>query len=343
MLLQNKIIIQKSLHWRRLLNTAKIYLSYYLSLLLRKPIIWGFPPAVMFEPTNICNLQCPLCPSGNQTLSRARGYMDPEIFRKVVDEIYPYATMLILWNQGEPFLHEGFLDMVRYATDKHLYTMVSTNANMDMDADAIVKSGLDTIIISLDGATQETYNQYRINGDIEKVWTNVNNILAARKRLGSSTPVIRWQFLVLKHNEHEIEQIKICAKQMKVDQLIFKTAQIYEKKDIEEFLPINPKYRRYNISSGEFELKFGIRNRCRRLWTQPVINWDGSIGVCCYDKDIEHQVGNVAKDSFISIWKNENYMNFRKRVLNNRKSIPICLNCGEGVKLNIEEKIVKKK
>lgn len=232
--------------------------------------------------------------------------------------------------------------MIRYASGKNLYTMVSTNANMDMDADAIVDSGLDSMIISLDGATQDTYNKYRINGNIEQVWTNVKKIIEARDKAKSVTPIIRWQFLVLKHNEHEIEQIKKLASDMKVDQLIFKTAQIYEKKDIEDFLPINPKYRRYKITSGDFELKFGIRNRCRRLWTSPVINWNGEIGVCCYDKDIDHKVGNVDKESFASIWKNKPFMSFRTAVLHNRKLIPICLNCGEGVKLNIEEKKIKK-
>ncbi len=340
MLQHYKSILLKSLHWHRLLNTAMIYFSYYLSLLTRKPIVWGLPPSIMFEPTNICNLRCPLCPSGNQTLRRPRGYMDLQIFRKVVDELYRYSTMLILWNQGEPFLHKDFLEMVRYASDKKLFTMVSTNANIDMDADAIVRSGLDSMIISLDGATQATYNKYRVNGNIENVWKNVKNILEARDRIGSSTPLIHLQFLVLRHNEHEIDKIKLLAKEMNVDQLILKTAQIYEKSDIDEFLPLNPKYRRYKINSGEFELKFGIRNRCRRLWTSPVVNWDGSIGICCYDKDIEHKVGNVSQNSLASIWKNASYMSFRKRVLENRKAISICRNCGEGVKLNIEEKKV---
>ncbi|HNX00617.1 MAG TPA: radical SAM protein [Candidatus Cloacimonadota bacterium] len=341
MLRNQQIVLRKSLHWRRILNTGKIYLSYYLSRIFRKAIVWGYPPAIMFEPTNICNLRCPLCPSGNQTLTRARGYMDPALFRKVVDEVYPYSTMLILWNQGEPFLHREFLDMVRYAADKQLFTMVSTNANTELDAEAIVKSGLDSIIVSLDGATQDTYNKYRINGDIEKVWKNVKNIMETRKRLGSTTPLVRWQFLVMKHNEHEIEEIKRLAKEMQVDQLIFKTAQIYEKKDIEEFLPVNPKYRRYKITSGEFELKFGIKNRCRRIWTQPVVNWDGNIGVCFYDKDIEHPVGSVVHSNLISIWKNDRFMQFRQRILKDRKSIYICRNCGEGVKLNIEEKKVR--
>lgn len=337
MLKHNKRVVEKNLSFRKINNLILGNTSRLVSNFTHKSRIWGYPTAVMIEPTNICNLKCPLCPSGNGTLKRAKGYMPLSMFQKVIDEVKAYSTMIILWNQGEPYLNPEINKMVKYATDAGLFTLTSTNLNADMDADEVVKSGIDSMIVSLDGATQETYNQYRVNGSLDKVLTNVKNIVEAKKRLKSSTPIIRWQFLVMKHNEHEIEQIKKMAKEYEVDQISFKTIQIYTKEDI-KFLPDNPKYRRYNISGEDFEIKFKMENRCRRIWQQPVVNWNGEVAICCFDKDIEFPVGNVKNQSLLSIWQGTAFQNMRNAILKNRKSFEICRNCGEGVKLSIEEK-----
>lgn len=337
MLKENKRIAQKNLSIKKINNLILGNTSRVVSNLTHKSHIWGYPTAVMIEPTNICNLKCPLCPSGNGTLKRPKGYMSFNLFRKIIDEVKNYATMIILWNQGEPYLNPEINQMVKYATDAGLFTLTSTNLNADMDADEIVKSGIDSMIVSVDGATQETYNQYRVNGNLDKVITNVKNIVEAKKRLKSATPIIRWQFLVMKHNEHEIEKIKQMAKELDVDQLSFKTIQIYTKDDI-KFLPDNPKYRRYKLSGEEFEIKFKMENKCRRMWQQPVVNWNGDVAICCYDKDIEFPVGNVKEQSLLSIWQGKAFQNMRNAVLKNRKAFEICRNCGEGVKLRITEK-----
>ena len=151
---------------RRLLNILKITISYYLSLLIKKPIVWGYPPIVMIEPTNYCNLMCPMCPTGNGTLKRQKGYMAFETFQKLVDEIYEDSFMLLLWNQGEPFLNPDFYKMIEYADSKKLLTMSSTNANIMPVAEKIINSKLDILIFSMDGITQETYNSYVTNSKI---------------------------------------------------------------------------------------------------------------------------------------------------------------------------------
>ncbi len=328
--------------WKRLFNSLLKYASYGFSILTRKAYVWGMPGVIMIEPTNICNLRCPMCPSGNGTLKRAKGYMDFELYKKVIDEVSEYAFMLILWNQGEPFLNKDMVKMIKYAHSKRLYTLVSTNANILPPAEEIVDSGLDRLIVSLDGASQETYNQYRINGEIDKVKENVRKLVEAKKKKKSIFPKILWQFIVMKHNEHEIESIRNLAKELGVDSLSLKTVQIYEKDDIKNFLPENPKYRRYKISGDDFELKFGIKNRCRRIWDQPVINWNGEMAVCCFDKDIDYPVGNVKTNSVKSIFKNEKFQKMRNTILTNRSAIKMCRNCGEGVKLTFSEKSVNK-
>ncbi len=337
MLKQNKRIVEKNLNLTKINNLVLSNVSRYISNFTHKSLVWGYPTAVMIEPTNICNLKCPLCPSGNGTLKRAKGYMSFELFKKVIDEVKDYVTMIILWNQGEPYLNKDMNKMVKYATDQGLFTLVSTNLNADIDADEVVKSGIDSMIVSLDGATQETYNKYRVNGQLSKVLDNVKKLVEAKKRLKSKTPIIRWQFLVMKHNEHEIEEIEKMAKEYEVDQLSLKTVQIYTKEDI-AFLPDNPKYRRYNISGNDFEIKFKMENKCRRMWQQPVVNWNGQVAICCFDKDIEFPVGNVKDQSLLSIWHGDAFQRMRNAILKNRKAIEICRNCGEGVKLRINEK-----
>jgi len=332
-----KQILKKNLKVKKIYNLVLGDISRLISNFIHKSIILGHPTTVMIEPTNICNLKCPLCPSGNGTLERVRGFMSFELFVKIIDEVKEYATSIVLWNQGEPYLNKEFNKMVKYATDSGLFTLVSTNLNTRIEAEEIVKSGLDSMIVSLDGATQESYNKYRVNGKLEKVISNVEAIIEAKRNLKSNTPIIKWQFLVMNHNEHEIEKIEKMAEKLDVDQLNFKTIQIYRKDDI-KFLPDNPKYRRYNITKSNFELMFKLENKCRRLWKQPVVNWNGEVAICCFDKDIKFPVGNIKKQTLLSIWKGKKFQKMRNIVLKNRKSIEICRNCGEGAKLNLKEK-----
>jgi len=165
----------------------------------------------------------------------------------------------------------------------------------------------------------------------------VKKIVAAKKKLNKTNPLLRWQFLVMKHNEHEIEEIKQLSKELEVDNLELKSVQIYSKEDIEKYLPTNPKYRRYKINGDNFELKFGIKNKCRRIWTNAVVNWDGEVAICCFDKDGDFKVGNVMNTKLTQLWKNKKIMKVRNQILEDRKQIPICRNCLEGVKIKIEE------
>ncbi|MFC1888101.1 radical SAM protein, partial [Candidatus Cloacimonadota bacterium] len=240
MLKENIRFLKKTLTLKRVINAVMVYSSYFLSLLFRKSIYWGFPPIIVIEPTNICNLRCPLCPSGNGTLKRVKGYMDYELFCRIIDEAKDRAFMIVLWNQGESYLNKDFSRMIRYASDNKLFTLVSTNGNVELDPKEIIESELDSMIVSLDGATQETYNKYRVNGSLQKVLDNVSNIVAAKREAGKKFPLLRWQFLVMKHNEHEIEEIRRIADDMGVDNLELKSIQIYSKEDIDKFMPKDP-------------------------------------------------------------------------------------------------------
>ena len=140
--------------WKRLWNAGKVLMSMGISWATGRVVVWGRPFMMMVEPTNICNLKCPLCPSGNGEMTRTRGKMGLEDFKRLVDEAGDYLVLLMLWNQGEPFINTDFVEMVRYAHSRRIPTLTSTNGHYirDMDqARAIVDSGLDELILSNNG------------------------------------------------------------------------------------------------------------------------------------------------------------------------------------------------
>jgi radical SAM protein with 4Fe4S-binding SPASM domain len=322
---------------RRLWNGGKVLSSYYLSKWTKKPVQWGFPVSVSFEPTTSCNLRCPECPSGLRAFTRPTGMMEKKMFSDMVDQLSKDLLYLIFYFQGEPYLNPDFLDMVKYASQKKIYTATSTNAHYlnDKNAKRTIESGLDRLIISIDGTTQDVYEQYRVGGKLEKVLEGARNIIKWKKELNSKTPFVFFQFLVVKPNEHQVEDIKRLAKETGVDEVRFKTAQVYDyKNDPNQLIPANEKYSRYkkNKDSG-YEIKNDLNNHCWRLWHSPVITWDGLVVPCCFDKDAEHRLGDLKGKSFKEIWNNKEYVQFRSQILQGRKNIDICANCSEGTKV----------
>lgn len=322
---------------RRVWNGVKVLSSYYYSRIVHKPVLWGLPISISFEPTTSCNLRCPECPSGLRAFTRPTGMLEENFFKRTIDEIYRELLYLIFYFQGEPYLNPSFLDMVKYASEKGIYTATSTNAHYLTDdaAKKTVESGLDRLIISIDGTTQETYQQYRVGGNIEKVIAGAKNIVKWKKELNSKTPFVFFQFLVVRHNEHQIDEIKKLAKEIGVDDVRLKTAQVYDyENDPNRLIPQNEKYSRYvKNSDGTFKAKNKLANHCWKLWHANVITWDGLVVPCCFDKDAMHQLGNLKMQSFKQIWQNDNYKQFRTDLMKSRKNIDICANCSEGVSI----------
>jgi len=320
---------------RRLWNGLKVLGSFYASRLLNKPVQWGYPVSISFEPTTSCNLRCPECPSGLRAFTRPTGMLEKDFFTKTIDEIHKELLYLIFYFQGEPYLNPAFLDMVQYASKKGIYTATSTNAHYLNDANAkrTVESGLDRLIISIDGTTQEVYQQYRVGGNLEKVIEGAKNIVRWKKALDSKTPYVFFQFLVVKPNEHQIEDIKKLAKEVGVDDVRFKTAQVYDyQNDPNKLIPTIDKFSRYEKKEdGNYSAKNKLANRCWKMQHSNVITWDGLVVPCCFDKDAMHQLGNLKTQSFKQIWHNENYKQFRQQLMKSRKNIDICANCSEGV------------
>ncbi len=321
---------------RRAWNALKVLGSFYYSKLTGKPAQMGLPIAISFEPTTSCNLRCPECPSGLRSFTRPTGMMDAGLFKKTLDELSDTLLYLIFYFQGEPYLHPKFFELVRYAHEKGLYTATSTNAHYlsDDKARRTVESGLDRLIISIDGTTQDVYQQYRVGGSLEKVLEGTRNIIKWKKKLNSSTPHVIFQFLVVRPNEHQIEDVKSLAAEMEVDEVAFKTAQIYDYQNGSELIPTLDRYARYRPNEdGGYSIKNGMPDHCWKMWHSCVVTWDGLVVPCCFDKDGEYRMGDVKVESFKKLWFGQTYDRFRRTLINDRSEIEMCKNCTEGTKV----------
>ena len=325
----------RALSWARVLNVAKVGTSFLLSRLLRRDIRMGRPFILMVEPTNLCNLKCPLCPSGNGGLTRPRGTMEFDAFRRVFEDQANHLLLLMLWNQGEPFINKNLTDMVRLASEHNVPTITSTNVHYirsEKDAEEIVDSGLDEIIVSPDGVTPESYLEYRVGGDFDRVLDGIRLLSQAKKSRGADNPIIHLQFIIFKHNETEIDDARRLAAELGVDRLSLKTAQVYTDAEAETYLPEDERLSRYRYDSEKLSMNGKLTNSCRHLWYSSVINWDGAVSPCCFDKDVHYGLGNALNgQTFQEIWKGEAYTNFRNAILSDRASVPICNNCSEGL------------
>ncbi len=333
--------------FQQLLNLIKLSSSLGTSLLSRRAVTWGTPVVAHIEPTSLCNLHCPLCPSGNSQLTRNRSRMDFDTFKTIIDKLPETIRMLLLWNQGEPFMVREFIDMLRYARRRQLYLVTSTNGHFFNNIDQVqdlIRSGINEIIISLDGTTQESYQKYRIGGDLDRVFHGIQNLGRIKRELQSPTPIIHLQFILMRHNLHQKKEIQILGRKYGADRLSFKTLQVTGFENGKDFLPDDPVFTRYSGRSldGQYitRKRAFFPNDCLRLWYSLVVNCDGTVSPCCFDKDGDYVLGNLVEQAFEQIWRGENYQNFRQRLLDFRMEQEMCRDCTEGLKNVFPETVI---
>ncbi|MEJ8757509.1 SPASM domain-containing protein [Pontibacter sp. H259] len=324
------------LTWERAGNAVQVVGSYIYSKVTGKAVHWGMPVSISLEPTTSCNLRCPECPSGLRSFTRPTGMLNETLYRHIIDQLHSKLLYLIFYFQGEPYLHKQFLEMVSYASKKGIYTATSTNAHYldDDTARKTVESGLDRLIVSIDGTTQETYQAYRIGGKLDKVLEGTRNVVKWKKELKSRTPHIMFQFLVVRPNEHQLEDVKALANELGVDEVVFKTAQIYDYEHGSPLIPTIDYYSRYkNNGNDNYSIKNELLNHCWKMWHSCVITWDGLVVPCCFDKDAEYRFGDLKEEQFKQVWRGAKYSHFRQAVLRSRAEVEMCRNCTEGTRV----------
>lgn len=314
---------------QKYLNASGVAFSWLISSVIKRPIVLGMPYSVGVELTNRCNLSCPECASGAGKLTRPSGFMSEELFRKVVSELGKYMINTMFYFQGESMLHPRFFDFLGMAGG--MGVIISTNGHYlgKENVQELVRSGASRIIVSLDGISEASYTAYRKGGDVERVKEGI--LLLGREAAAfRGSPEIIIQALVNRYNQHEISGIKAFGARAGA-RVKLKSMQLFNPVTEGSFLPSGNKYRRYRSHGNATVMKGRLSNRCLRLWTNPVITWDGRVVPCCFDKNADYEMGNLNNSSFRDIWNGGTYREFRMKVLSDRAAIEICRNCTSGI------------
>ncbi|MBF0337466.1 MAG: radical SAM protein [Nitrospirae bacterium] len=321
---------------------------------LQRSSLISYPIYMVIDPTNHCNLRCALCPTWQDTQGRPKGMMVLDAYKRLLDEVGPYVFGVYLCNWGEPLLNRHLAEMIRYAKGYNTIVGFSTNLNRlnDNTAKDIVASGVDLIVLSIDGATQDSYGQYRVGGNFSTVMANIERLLSFREA-SKPFPQLIWQFLVNRYNEGEVEAAGQIARgygiafspsplrtHMGKELLMPLYARLNEDAS---WLPQDNSYSRY-----AYEIAPGTRTRqhsCKWLWDASVVNWDGSVAPCCgvYEKSWDFDNCFGARGTFRRVWNSPQYQHARRLVRAYTKRMPsmlplhkrckdagiICANCVE--------------
>ena len=284
---------------------------------------FGFSGSLIIEPTNTCNLKCPVCPT-SQNMKRPKGLMGIEDFNNILNQVSDIVNLINFGFSGEPLLNRHIFKMVKSAESRNIETSISTNTTfLHNYFEQVFDSNLSNLIVCLDGVTPDAHEAYRIGSDFYRIRENIIEICRLKRMKKAKKPLIILQFLVMKQNEHEVEAIKELSQQWSVDRLVLKTFSLgswlgkSEKyKVAQKYLPKQKKYQRFTIKNGGISV--ASRPPFCPWLRQSVIYWNGDVTMCCYDFNGEMVVGNVfSGENFKTIWRSHRYLEVRRKVLKN--------------------------
>lgn len=300
-----------------------------------------FPKNLTIEPTNRCNLNCPLCPTGLNSLNRDNRNMSLEEYKSIIDQAKGKVDNITLYLFGEPFLHKDVLDMTKYSFEAGMNVSISTNGTLiqgKAHAEQIINSGVSTISISLDGVQKNTYNLYRIGGDFEKVLNNIKYLVEARNKTKNKNVKIIIQTVVMKQNEHQRDTLRKISKELGADAYYEKNliipANIETEPDkfkemADKYLPNDKKMQLYELKDGYYVMSGSIHNNCGFLFNQKMMTIcsNGNVIPCCHDNKSEYIMGNVFEETLSQIWNNKKFKKYKKAIKKDQSSIALCRTC----------------
>ncbi len=329
-----KLAIRKVLNWALTESSVKFK--------PRRP--WGFPTILQLEPSSYCNLRCRVCPVG-AGLERPSGNMDPELFCRLIDDLAKFVLVLMFWDWGEPFLNPNAYDMIQYARRAGIKVVCSTNGHMFADrqnAIKLVNSGLDVLVVSLDGITQETYQSFRTGGDLEEVLEGIRNVVSEKQRARSSLPLVNLRFIVTKNCENQVPQLESYARALGVDVLTLRKFHFVTgtqrwisdnhaqfRSGSEEMIPGNVMYQLPELSNDRLPDRLK-ENPCKNLWNCPSIHWNGTVCSCFMDYNEKYPLGSLITQSFRDIWYGHPYAQLRRAFRRSWNDLALCGQCALG-------------
>ncbi len=293
---------------------------------------FGRPVFAQVEPANYCNLRCPLCLTASQTGGRPLSLLPFDRYRQLIDEMGGSLLLVVLWMWGEPLLNPDLARMIAYSRARGVLTHCSTNGNVEIGrerAEELVRAGLDTLIFGVDGTDQETYARYRQGGRLDRVWESIRAVVAARRELGSATPRVNLRFVLMRHNEHQVEEVRRVARELGVDFLTFKTVDMPRPRgdDLDQkFRPDNAEYRRYQYQDDAFE-RVQTSFECMRPWKRVTLDACGQVLSCEYDYKPLHPFGSGQSRSLVADWKGPTARAFRAGFGRGHNDYEFCRDC----------------
>ena len=285
----------------------------------KRDFVSNFPIEAYIEPTSFCNLRCPACPTGLRLGERPFASIDESLFKSTIDQLGDYVFLLWMYNWGEPLLHKQTPELITYAKSKKLKVVLSSNLSIKMSDDYIdrlVQSGLDTLIISLDGTSADTYKTYRLGGNFDLVRQNMRRIQDAKERHGLTVPQVVWQCLVFKHNEHEIAEASSVYREWGADSIKIAPAEM----PLELYNPglepsTLPEYNMYDADNAlvkETERQMQSRRSCSWLYGTFVLNPNGKVSACCGVSAEKNDFGDYQGSDFFKVWNNQKFRDARE-------------------------------
>jgi MoaA/NifB/PqqE/SkfB family radical SAM enzyme len=315
---KRKKLLRYALRYNTPRKTANFLLATYEGR-TRKVRVRSYPFRAQFEPASMCNLRCPGCYTGmRHHEKRKSGLMPYEDFVRYLEPVAPYVFSVALYNWGEAFLNPDLPRMVAYAGKRGVGTVVHSNLNIldAQKAEAIVRAGLLHLYLSIDGATQETYEKYRRGGDYERVLANLRLLVAAKRRLGSEVPFITWKVLTFPHvSQDEIRQAYRTAMEIGCDGFLTADPTIGgggAEKAYDQVI--------YDAKSGQ---TYSVAQRlCRYLYGELYVDWDGAVLPCCIAFRDKEVFGNLNDGDFRAVWNGPSFLAARRLFAEPRSAIP---------------------
>ena len=292
------------------------------------------PVHISIEPTNACNMRCPVCETGNGSLGRIKQILDPDVYKSFIDHVAPTTSVLLFYFMGEPFLNKHAYEMIRYARQKNLYVETCTNGDF-VNAEGVIYSDINEISFQIGGLTQATHERYRVRGDLARTIRNLDELLERRRKAPQSNVQVNVGFIVMKHNEHEVPEFLEWAKAKGVDRANIIDPCVRTVAEGKELLPTDRKYWFYDeaaFKKGVLKPKVLPDNECLWIWNSVVLTVDGSVVPCCRDPRGKHVFGNAFERPLREIWNNDAMRGFRQKILTRQGDVDICKLCsGYGV------------